>query len=231
MAERAAESHEKESVQERVGDEPSFQSEWEALEALLRYGCSGKEIELIPDRLLKHFGSLKDSLEAPIPELMRIPGVSRNAAVLLSLIPQVSRWVQINHDIRNKVQGEKAVRAFVSKCFIGETVERFLLICLDKEKNLIHWQFVATGSVNASSVDLRKIINISLECNAKYAIIAHNHPRGQAFSSKDDLKTTQVIANSLNRMGVKLLDHIIVNSFDSFSVTEAPEKISYCLRV
>lgn len=202
----------------------------ELVELLMLYSVRKNDTDEVTSRLFDYFGSMSEVLEAPVMELTQIDGVSKNSAVLLSMIPQIARRIQVDRDVRMKIKGMEAVKAFVPKCFIGKTVEHFLLVCLDKSKKMIRYDFVSKGTVNASTVDLRKIIHIVLVTNAAYAVIAHNHPRGYDYPSRDDLKTTQVIVNALDKIDVRLLDHIIVNSQGAYSIAEATPDISCCMK-
>ena len=206
-------------------------TEVKAVEAFLKYSEHKGNTADLAKKLYDHFGSVNELLIAPVSALMNIDGVSRNTAVLLSLIPQLTRRLLIDRDIRNKVIGMDAVRKFVPNCFIGKTVEHFLLVCLDDNQKMLRYDFVSKGSVNNSIVDLRLLIRLVISCDAKYVVLAHNHPRGIAFPSNDDLRTTQVVAKSLKMIEVELLDHIIVNSRSYFSIAMAPSSISYCLKV
>ena len=110
---------------------------------------------------------------------------------------------------------------FVSKCFIGRTVEHFLMLSLDKQMQMIRYDFISKGSVNNSTVDLRRMIQILLASNAEYAVIAHNHPSGNALPSKSDVDTTLLIRTTLKTVGVQLYDHFIVTDDDYVSLRES----------
>lgn len=204
-------------------------SRQELVELLLMYSVRGKDTDASTEKLFEYFGSMSEVLEAPIMELSYIEGVSKNSAVLLSMIPQITRRLQIDHDVRKKPCGMEEIRNFVPKCFIGKTVEHFLLICLDKRQKVIRYDYISKGTVNQSTVDLRKIVHLLLATNSSYAVVAHNHPRGSIYPSRDDMKTTQAIVNALNSIDVKLLDHIIVNSSESYSFANAPSDIRSCM--
>ena len=202
----------------------------ELVELLLLYSIRQKDADAPTEKLFEYFGSMSEVLEAPVMELSHIEGVSKNSAVLLSMIPQIARRVQIDHDVRNKVCGMDEVRQFVPKCFIGKTVEHFLLICLDKRKKMLRYDFISKGTVNSSTVDVRKIVHILLATDSVYAVVAHNHPRGSVAPSREDIKATQIIVNALNSIDVRLLDHLIVNTNSVFSFAEAPSDIRSCMK-
>ena len=77
------------------------------------------------------------------------------------------------------------------------------------------------GSVNASEVNLRKIIAAALNYDAAGVILAHNHPGGVALPSPEDLDTTRRVRSVLEAMGVQLMDHIIVADGDYVSLADS----------
>lgn len=230
MAETFAESRRQWLMNELKENGTERLSKEELIELLLLYSGSKENSDEITDRLFEHFGSMSEVLEAPVSELVHVKGVRRNNALLLSMVPQIARRIQMDSDVKRSVKGMKEIREFVPKCFIGKTVEYFLLVCLDKKMKMIRYDFVSKGTVNSSTVDLRKMIHILLHTNAKYAVIAHNHPRGAAYPSNDDLRTTNVIVKAFNTIDVRLLDHFIVNSRGCFSIANAPSEISCCMK-
>lgn len=202
----------------------------ELIELLLILSTRKKDTDGIAGDLFDFFGSMSEILEADPYAMMYTEGVSKNSAVLLSIIPQLSRRVMMDRELSKNLKGLDDIRRFVPKCFIGRTVENFLLICLDEKQKMIRYDFVSKGTVNSSTVDLRRILHLLLVCHASYAVVAHNHPRGRDYPSKEDLKTTQILANALKVIDVELLDHLIVSTLGSFSIAQAEQKIRSYLK-
>ena len=59
------------------------------LEMLLFYGIPRKDTNELAHQLIRTFGSLSRVLEAPYEELVRVKGMSANAAVLVSFCGQL----------------------------------------------------------------------------------------------------------------------------------------------
>lgn len=192
----------------------------ELIELLILFSSRRNDTEAVSFRLFDYFGSFSEILEASVMELTRIEGVSRNTALLFSSVPQIACRVYVDRIKRLNISDEDMAKSFISECFIGKTVEHFLLVCLDRNKRMIRHDFISKGTVNSSSVDLRKIVHIVIASGVSFALVAHNHPRGNIYPSKDDLKTTKVIANALKNIGVELLDHLIVNAKGYYSMAE-----------
>lgn len=197
----------------------SFQKH-NVLELLLFYSIPQADTNELAHRLLNAYhGNLSEVLGADVKSLMQIDGVGENTAVLLSMLPQVFRIYREELMSREGVHGRKAVEEYIVNCFTGEPVERVSITCLDNKWNLLGSEFVSSGSVNFSSVDKRKIIEVCLRYNATAAIIAHNHPRGTAIPSRDDITATGEVRRALEVIGVRLIDHLIVAHEDYISLS------------
>jgi|GEM_PF-106254 len=203
------------------------------LEMLLFYALPRVDTNEIAHRLLNRYhGNISEVLGADVKSLMKVGGVGENAAVLLSMIPQVFRMYREELMERKGIFGRSDIEQYIANRFTSEPVERVLIACLDNRWNLLgdefvcvegvkklDCEFVSTGSVNFSSVDRRAILEVCLRYNATAAIIAHNHPRGSALPSRDDLNTTVEVRRALDVIGVRLIDHLIVAREDYVSLS------------
>lgn len=77
------------------------------------------------------------------------------------------------------------------------------------------------GSLNATDLPVRKIVDLALRHNAKTAFIAHNHPSGSALPSPSDLEATKFIRETLLAIGVNLIDHYIITNEDYVSLRDS----------
>ena len=190
------------------------------LELLLFYARPRVDTNEIAHRLLNFYhGNLSEVLGADVRSLAKIEGVGESAAILLSMMPQVFRIYREELIKRKGISGRPEVEQYVANRFTGEPVEKVLIVCLDNKWHLLGDEFVSSGSVNFSSVDRRAIIEMCLRYNCTAAVIAHNHPRGTALPSREDLTTTIEIRRALDLIGVRLMGHIIVAGEDYVSLS------------
>lgn len=182
----------------------------QVLELLLFYAIPRRDTNPMAHKLLNEFGSISSILDAPIEMLMK-EGLSESSAVLLKLIPSLSRVYLVDkHKNRDKIVLEEDIFEYMSSKFIGIAEEVVILLLMDAKGKEVYSGIVRRGSVNSVDLYMRGIMNLCLNYNANSAILAHNHPSGVAFPSKADLETTEMVSDSLKVINVKLLDHIIV---------------------
>ena len=96
--------------------------------------------------------------------------------------------------------------------------EEFIAIFLNNANEVIGYQKLSRGGMNATIVDLRILFSLALKTLSSAIIISHNHPSGNLKPSHHDFKLTEKIRDAGLILDVKLLDHIIVSpTFAYFS--------------
>lgn len=196
--------------------------ELQVLELLLFYCIPRADTNPLAHRLLDHFGSLSQVLEATEAELEKVPGMGPNAAVFLNLITAVGRYYLVNRSGQNVILSttEKCGQYLVPR-FYGRRNETVFLLCLDAKCKMLCCKDIGEGSVNSASVPVRRIVEIALGAGATTVILAHNHPSGLALPSSDDVQTTYRVAAALDTVEITLADHIIVADDDFVSLAQS----------
>jgi DNA repair protein RadC len=88
--------------------------------------------------------------------------------------------------------------------------EIFAMILLDVHHRLIEYVELFRGSVDASQIYPRVIIECVLSRHATAVVLVHNHPTGQTQPSEMDRNMTLRMKRALDLIDVKMLDHLIV---------------------
>lgn len=152
-------------------------SDIQALELLLFYGIPRVDTNPIAHALLDRFGSLSQVLEASPEELMKVPGVGENAALLLTLIPQMGRFYMVDRSSRVTIlQTLEQCADFLVPHFFGRKVETVFILCLDAKCKLLCCKELGEGGPNSTGVSIRKIVETAIGVNAATVVLAHNHP-------------------------------------------------------
>lgn len=193
-----------------------------ALEILLFYCIPRKDTNELAHKLLDHFGSFHQVLDASPDELMTVPGIGEGTATFLPLISAACRYYRINQ--ANNITALDTIERcgdYLVNYFHSKKNEVVVLLCLDAKCKQIVCREIGEGSVNSASISARRVAEIALNVNATSVVLAHNHPSGVALPSTDDINTTKLIAKSLHAVGVVLTDHIIVAEDDYVSLSQS----------
>ena len=194
----------------------------QVLELLLFYCVPRQDTNPLAHRLLQHFGSFAQVLDAPVEELAKVPGIGEAAATFLHLIPEASRYYQVDRASNVVILStlDKCARYMVP-FFYGRRVETVFLLCLDAKCKVLCCKEVGEGSVNSAGISVRRIVETALGANASTVILAHNHPSGIAIPSGEDVQTTRRIAMALQAVEIQLADHIVVADEDYVSMAQS----------
>lgn len=181
------------------------------LELLLFYSIPQKDTNELAHALIDRFGTLAEVFDASFDDLVSVPGVKEHSAVLLKMVPALSRRYALEKNrITTSLSSIEKIGEYLVNKYVGINVETVFLLLLDNKFNLIECVKIHEGSVNSSAITLRRLIEIALFKRASMTVLAHNHPSGVALPSSDDLFTTREIKRAFDLMEIKLLAHIIV---------------------
>lgn len=193
----------------------------EVLEMYLFYAIPRKDTNTLAHKLLNRYITISGVCDAPLDELMKDFSLSQSAAVFLKMLPQMSRlYIQSKTSKDNAIDDERIGEMFMSM-FIGRNEECVALILGDAKGKLLFSDIITKGSVDSTSAPVRKIVDIALRHNARCAFVAHNHPSGSALPSSEDIRATATIKNTLQSVGVVLVDHYIITTDDYVSLAQS----------
>jgi DNA repair protein RadC len=98
--------------------------------------------------------------------------------------------------------------------------EVFGVLFLDSQHRLISNEELFQGTIDATTVHPRVVVQRSLQLNAAALILYHNHPSGVADPSTADRITTEHLVTSLKLVEVRILDHLILAGATATSFAE-----------
>lgn len=98
--------------------------------------------------------------------------------------------------------------------------EIFCVLYLNSQHRLIDVDELFMGTIDGAAVYPREIAKAALARNAAAVILGHNHPSGTTEPSAADKRITERIVSSLGLLDIRVLDHVIVSTQDTFSFAE-----------
>ena len=192
----------------------------EVLEMLLFYGIPRRDTNEIAHNLLRRFGSLHNVLTADPQDLMQEPYISENAAVLLALFRAVSQYDAGVQMVGKELDTYRKVCKFFLDLYVFEEREVIRAALLDEKLRVMRCEVVAEGHPSAAQMTVRQLTELAYRANSNTIILAHNHPRGSAKVSGEDIAATRHLVPILQQCGITLVDHVIVSGDQAVSMRE-----------
>lgn len=181
------------------------------LELLLFYSIPQRDTNELSHSLIQRFGSLSGVFDASVEDLMRVSGIKEHSAVLIKMIPALSRrYIREKNQTKEPLSDMDKIGKYLVNYYIGINIETVVLLLLDNKFNVIELVKIHEGSVNSSAITMRRLVETALFKRASMAVLAHNHPSGMPIPSSDDIFTTREVKRAFDLMEIRLLGHIIV---------------------
>lgn len=194
--------------------------DYEIVELLLTLGSPRKDCKPQAKEAIARFKTLRGVLEAPIDELAEIKGIGPHSAFGIKLVQEVARKFLKEKVIDRPVyNSSQEIFDYLYHSMRGMKKETFRVIYLNSQNQIIDMVDVSSGTVNASVIHPREVIEGALRKNAVSMIFVHNHPSGNPAPSSQDKLITRDLVYAASIMQLKVLDHIIIgdNTYYGFA--------------
>ena len=196
-------------------------SDSELLAIFLRTGTQGKNVIELSHEIIQYFGNLKSLFSASEKEFCQIKGLGRAKYVQLQACLEMSnRHLAEEITLHDVMENPEQVKQYVQSRLMSKPNEIFAVLFLDNQHRVIAFEELFFGTINASSVHPRVVLQRCLALNAAAVIVTHNHPSGVSEPSISDIDITKTLKTALSLIDVRLLDHLVVASHKVTSLAE-----------
>ena len=183
----------------------------QVLELLLFYAMPYKDTNELAHRLLDRFGSFAGVVNADYQELLQVNGVGPNTACLLALLPEFFRRYQLDmFGKRPRIADRQQLAEYAQALLAGKHYEAMYIVCMDAQRRVTGAPVLGEGTLSEVVVYPRNTVEMALRYQAKYVVLAHNHPGGTLRPSSADVQLTDQLRAVLRAVGITVLDHVIV---------------------
>ena len=108
----------------------------------------------------------------------------------------------------------------IKKINIDFKQENLIVFYLDSKNEIIDKEVLFKGGLNSSVICLKTLFRKALKKNSNSIIVAHNHPSNDLKPSEEDILIKNRIQDAGKILNLKLLDFIIFNKKEFYSVVE-----------
>ncbi len=196
--------------------------DYEVLELLLTYSMRKKDVRPVAKSLLARFKGLRGVFDAGAEDLRGVEGVGESTAVLIGLVKGAAEQYLKERFIGGDViRNPDDVVKYLKLTLSGSRVERFLAIYLNARNEAIAVETLHVGTVNATVVYPRKVIELAFKHGARSVIFVHNHPSGNTTPSDPDRHLMMVLDRAAIAVDMIVHDHMIIGRDRFFSARES----------
>lgn len=159
--------------------------------------------------------SFDDSLlklsQASIKELCGIRGVGLAKACSIKAVFTLAKRISGQLAIEKfQIESPESAAEYLSPLLRGKEQEEFHVLLLNT-KNCIERDIMITrGLLDRSHVHPREVFREAVRTGTSKVLLAHNHPSGDPSPSKEDIISTESLADAGSILGIEVIDHIII---------------------
>jgi DNA repair protein RadC len=194
--------------------------DYEVIELLLTLGVPQKDCKPTAKAAMEIFKTLPAVVEASEDALCQVPGIGPQNALAIRLIKAVAdRYLAQRLIDRPVLNDSRALFDYLYHTLRDLARERFVAVFLDAKNRVRETATLFEGSLTASAVYPREVIQAAIEHRAAALIFAHNHPSGDPAPSSEDVALTRRLVFACRAVGITVHEHLVVgaNRYYSFA--------------
>lgn len=196
-------------------------SDAELLAIFYRVGIPGQPVLSLARAHLLATGSLRQLLDTPYKQAQILTGMSLTKYVSLQAGLELGK--RYLHQTLKKTLELNSLACVIDylRLQLREYPHEVVIgLFLDIKNKLIQSEELAQGGLASAQIYPRTIVKQALAYNAAGLIVAHNHPSGDPNPSQADKTMTTDLKQLLDKIEIRLLDHIILGEGCYFSFAE-----------
>ncbi len=187
-------------------------SDAELLAILIGSGNNNETaVELCRRILNDNHNSLNELARLSISDLQKYKGIGEAKSLSLISALEIGKRRRVTEVInREKITESSDLFELFGPKLEDLNHEEFHIVYLNGANKVMETENLTKGGMRQTVVDVPMLLRNSLLKSAHAIAVAHNHPSGECYPSREDLAITQKIKLGCETIGIRFLDHIIV---------------------
>lgn len=182
----------------------------DAVELILGYALSGEKLKSAVDTLFEKYHGIKGILSDSPQNLMSAADLPEDAVILLMLMSQFGKLLCSERAADSVITDVSSACEYFRDVYRGVRVEQFKIACLNADDIAFSLLDMGSGSTFGVDFTAENVVAGVARAGCARCILAHNHPGGSCEPSPEDIRTTDLLCRELEKIGVTVIDHIIV---------------------
>ncbi len=194
--------------------------DYEIVELLITLGKPLSDCKPQAKEAMRRFKSLRGVLEASAEELQEIPNIGPHSVFGIKFMQAVASRFLKDKSLKKEVcSSSQEIYEYFYHTLRGLQKEMIKVVFLNAQNEIMEIYDLPQGTVDASYLYTREVMEKAINARAVSFVLVHNHPSGNPEPSQSDRDLTKTIVQAGLVMNIKLLDHIIIgeNLYYSFA--------------
>lgn len=191
----------------------------ELLAIIIKTGTKEETSVQLAQRLLSLNDTEEENLKflqrLTIKELMEQKGIGKVKAIQLKAVGEIAKRMFRTSNYNKKVINESqelAKMLMSSMCYKKEEVVK--VVILNAKNEIVKMKDVARGGIDYTNIPMKDILSEPIQMKEPKFILVHNHPSGDSTPSKADIIYTNGLFEIANKLGLIMVDHIIIGNMN-----------------
>ncbi|HRG02690.1 MAG TPA: DNA repair protein RadC [Paludibacteraceae bacterium] len=168
-------------------------------------------VELCKRILGDNHNNLNELARLSIVDLAKYKGIGEAKAISIVAALEIGKRRKTNEVLeRTKITQSSDLFELFEPALLDLNHEEFWVAFMNGANKVLETKRLTQGGMKQTVVDVSMLLRMALERSAHAVAVAHNHPSGENYPSREDLQITQKIKTGCDAIGVRLLDHIII---------------------
>ena len=168
-------------------------------------------VELCKRILGDNHNNLNELARLSIVDLAKYKGIGEAKAISIVAALEIGKRRKTNEVLeRTKITQSSDLFELFEPILLDLNHEEFWVAFMNGANKVLETKRLTQGGMKQTVVDVSMLLRMALERSAHAVAVAHNHPSGENYPSREDLQITQKIKTGCDAIGVRLLDHIII---------------------
>jgi DNA repair protein RadC len=196
--------------------------DYEVIELLLTLATPRKDCKDQAKAALKRFKTLQGVIEAPPEQLQEIKGLGPKNIFGIKFVRAVAeRYLQKKLIRKDPIRSSKELFDYLYHSLRDKKREIFKVVFLDAQNKIIAIEDLFEGTLTASSVYPREVVQTALRHYAAGLFLVHNHPSGEPKPSREDRLITRELIHACRLMGITVHEHLVIGDNTYFSFADS----------
>lgn len=185
---------------------------YEAVELLLTYAIPRIDVKPIAKDMISRCGGLKGIFETDVKKLAAIPGVGDNCAFLFTLVRGIGEACMTEYGAKTgTVRSAKDVVEYIGALGAAEPSTRFMAVYMNSKNEILGSETISEGSMCASAISPRKVIENAFKHNARSVIFVHVTDSGNEAPTEGERELVKALEEAASTIDIVVHDHIITS--------------------